>query len=137
MSRLKAPRTTGTIRFDGPMFSADPGRTFRQNVRDLMDAVAAEGAEDAQTRIAGIPPAGIHTGATRAKIVGRVKSRSGRRWASTAVIGIPNMGTPAESIQSHAAIAGIERLHHVMRDTAKSIRAARDVNVAELLKGIA
>ena len=34
-----------TVRFEGPFFTRDPGKTLRGNVRDMMEALAVE-AED-------------------------------------------------------------------------------------------
>jgi hypothetical protein len=135
VARLKL---TGTIRYEGPFFTQDPGRTFAQNARAMMAAIAAEGEADVKARIASIPPRGVDTGETRRKFVGRVASHSGRRWRATAVIGIPNVGMDAdEAIHTYAAMASIERRYGPVAATSRALRQARAINAAELLKGIA
>lgn len=137
MARVGRPRMVGTITRTGAFFEKDPGLTIGENARRLMEAVAAEGERDAQARIASLPPAGVRTGATRRRIVGRARSHRGKPWRLTAVIGIPNVGmTEDEAIRTYAAMAAIERRYHPMRATSTALRGAAAVNRAELTRGL-
>jgi hypothetical protein len=65
----------------GPFFRRDPVKTFRQNLRTMMDELAQEAAATAQAAY----PIGP-SGAGRRGIVGRTKNLRGQRWAVTAVV---------------------------------------------------
>lgn len=132
-----------TIDLKGPFFTKQPGKTFRQNVRVMMAAVAAEGEADVQAQLRagegnrrrishGVAPDRVSGHA-----VGRVHSLGGNLWAVTAVISVNNSGlTPAQGIALMAAAAVVERQTHAFRRTTGRLRRARSVNTTELLKGI-
>ena len=71
-----------TISLKGPFFQADPARTFRQNVRVMMRAVAAEGEADVKAQLrAGESqryPLGMGMGRVSHHVVGRVASLTGK-----------------------------------------------------------
>lgn len=137
MARIAAPRTVGTIVADGPFFDRDPTRTLDENVRDFLDRFAEEGERDLVARISSIPPRGVRTGQTRAKVRGRTRAHSGKRWKRTAVIGIPNVGmTETEAISTYAAMAGIERRYHPVRDMASALNSATAISSADLTRGM-
>jgi hypothetical protein len=130
-----------TITYDGPFFRNDPAKTFRQNIRGMMDAVAAEGERDvvAQLRAgeASRRPVSNNVGRVSEHVRGRTRSLAGKRWAVTAVVSVNNRGwSRAQGIALMAAAAGLERRVGAFRKTKNRIGRARKVNMAELLKGI-
>lgn len=66
--------------FSGPFFERDPKETVRQNIRDMLVALAAEG----QSQVQAVFP--VKTGAGRAGVVGRVQSMTGKPWYLNAVV---------------------------------------------------
>jgi hypothetical protein len=128
---------TTHINLSGPIFTHDGTKTFLQNVRVLMDAMATEGAKEAQTRVRATPRA-RPTGRRADIITGRTHAHAGKRWAYSAVIGIPMPpgGDAAQSIRDHAAMAEIERKWHPIRGAVQTLQASAAVNRAELAKGL-
>lgn len=130
-----------TISFDGPFFRYDPVKTFRQNVREMMDAVAAEGEKDvvAQLRAgeARRRPVTLNVGRVADHVRGRTRNLAGKRWAVTAVVSVNNRGwTPAQGMALMAAASRVEGQTHAFRKTKNRIGRSRKTNMAELLKGI-
>jgi hypothetical protein len=133
-----------TIDLSGPFFQHDPGKTFLQNVRRMMEAIAKEGEEDVRAQLqAGegsrSPLSAFYGGADRTSMhaIGRVQSITGRQWSTHAVISVNNSGlSSAQGISLMAASAIVERKTHAFRNTAKRIRSARAINAAELAKGL-
>lgn len=136
-----ARRTITTIRYDGPFFRKDPARTFRQNIRTMLDATAQEGATDVRAQLAAgnasrapIRYIGDHVSA---HVVGRVHSLSGKPWAVTAVVSVNNSGySKRAGIALMAAASEVEGRTGAFRRTQTRVRRAKAVNAAELLKGI-
>lgn len=138
MTRIKT-----TIDLSGPFFSRDPRKTFRENVRVLMDAVAAEGERDVRSALqsgegrrrpvsAGVLPARVS-----AHAIGRTSSISGKRWAVTAVVSVRNRGmSKRQGTALMAAAASLERRFHPFRRTTSRLRKSRAVNQAELSRGL-
>lgn len=138
-----AGRFTTTITKEGPFFRNSPVLTFRQNVRKMMAAVAAEGAADVvgqmQVGESGRVPIsrGIQPARVSGHVVGRVAGISGKPWAVTAKVSALGAGlSRTDAIALHAAAATIERRDHPFRRTAGRLRRSRAVNQAELLKGL-
>ena len=124
------------VSHSGPAFERDPARTFRQNVRDMMDEIAEWGEADVQRRIAAIGPLGIRTGRTRSRYVGRTHALIGKRWAVTAVVSPSTEGLGrSEAIGVMAAASAIEGRHRVIRASARALRRFRARMQAELLEG--
>jgi hypothetical protein len=129
----------------GPFFRKDPAKTFRQNVRAMMDAVAAEGEKDVKAQLAAgeggrAPVTGWGTNTrTRMHVAGRTKSLAGKRWAVTAVVELRMPGSPPRprAISLRAAMAEIETASHPFRKTKNRIGRTRKTNMSELLKDIA
>lgn len=105
-----------TVKLEGPFFKKDPRRTFRQNVRDFMDEVAALGeaevkagmraGEGSRAPVSG----GVQPARVSGHVVGRTRSLSGRRWAVSAVVSVSGHGLPRkQAIALKAAAANIER----------------------------
>lgn len=137
-------RNATTIKLDGPFFQRDPAKTFRQNIRVLMKAVAEEGEADVRAQLrAGQDhrrpiSRGVSPDRVADHVVGRVTSLSGRLWAVTAVVSVNNRGlTKVQGIALMAAASTLEGRTHAFRRTTGRIRRSRKVNTEELLKGIA
>jgi hypothetical protein len=130
-----------SIDLTGPFFVHDPAKTFRQNIRLLMDVLAAEGEADVKTQMRSgeggrRPMRGIIPERVSGHVVGRTSSLRGRRWAVTAVVSVNNSRlSPAQGKTLMAAASVLEGRHGYFRRTAGRLRKARK-NV-ELLKGIA
>lgn len=136
-------KITTTIDRSGPFFQRDPTRTFRQNVRVLMDKVAEAGEADVKAqlrqgeggrkKLRGITPPRVS-----GHVVGRTRNLRGKRWAVTAVVSVNNSGlSKRQGVSLMAASAMLEGRLHAFRRTTNRVRRARSVNVDELLKGIA
>lgn len=129
---------TTRVDFSGPFFTRDPGKTLRGNVRDLMEALAAEMESDVRAQItghAGDMP--YSTGWTYQHTIGRTESYNGKRWAATAVVSANTAGMSAEdAIRTKAAAATIERRWHPYRKTARSVRSSRALLRANLTEGL-
>lgn len=140
MARTKI---TTTIDTSGPFFTKDPAKTFRQNIRVLMDQYAALGEEDVKAQLKQgesrrRPMHGITPVRVSGHVVGRTKNLRGKRWAVTAVVSVNNSGfSKAQGKTLMAAAATIERREHTFRRTSARLRRARKLNQAELLKGVA
>lgn len=138
-----ARRTQSIIDTSGPFFTKDPTKSFRGNIRDLMDAIAREGEGDVKVQLRqgenGRYPlgGGIRPGRVSGWIVGRTVNRIGRRWQVTAVVSVNNSGlTSEQGITLMAAASYLEGQLHVFRRTTSRLRRGRAVNQAELLKGL-
>jgi len=127
-----------TVRFEGPFFRSNPGKTLRGNVRDMMEALAVEAEDEVKTEVgahAGQMPR--YTGYSRNAIVGRVKSVAGKPWMASMVVSSSTVGKDAaESKRTLAAASIIEGRWHIFRRTASAIRRSRAVLRADLVKGL-
>ena len=137
-------KITTTIDKSGPFFAHDPAKTFRANIRTMMEAVAAEGEADVSAQMrateGGRRPisSGVQPDRVGRNVVGRVTSLSGKKWAVTAVVSVNNSGfTPRQGIALMAAASRVEGQIHAFRKTTSRIKSTRRVNVDELLRGIA
>lgn len=136
-----ATKIASTIKFDGPFFRQSPAKTFRQNVRVMMDAVAAEGQADVRAQLesgnSSRSPIAVIGGHVSDHAIGRTHALTGKRWAVSAVVSVNNSGLSRRGgIALMAAAATVERKMHAFRRTTTRLRKARAVNVAELLRGI-
>ena len=138
-----ATKIATTIDMSGPFFRQNPGKTFRQNIRVMMAAVAAEGQADVDAQLrageASRQPisAGVQPARVSAHAVGRVRSLTGKQWAVTAVVSVNNTGlSRQQGVALMASASVLERREHAFRRTASRLRRARAVNTVELLKGI-
>lgn len=133
-----------TMNVKGPFFEHDPAKTFRQNIRVMLAAVAAEGRSDVIAQLeqgqAGRLPigSGVEPERVSGHVVGRVASLGGKPWKVTAVVSVNNSGfTPKQGIALMAAGSVVERRTGAFKRTTGRIRRSKHVNVDELLKGIA
>lgn len=136
-----ARKLSGMV-YSGPFFEHDPKKTFRQNARVMLKAIADEAAADIQTQLrAGESTRSqIHVGGGRvsAEVEGYTRGvRSGNPWALTARVHIRNTGlTKKRAVSLHAAGSRLEGRIHAFRKTTSAMRRARALNRVELLKGI-
>ena len=126
------------VDFKGPFFIRDPSKTFRANVRDFMDAVAAEGERDVRQQIEARRGSMKHyTGHTAEHVRGRTKSLAGKRWAVTAVVGMDTSGMDRkQAIRTQDAAASVESRFHPLRRTTAAIKRGRAAQMANLTKGL-
>lgn len=130
-----------TIDKTGPFFRSVPSKTFLENVRVMLEAVAKEGEQDAEAQLR-VGQAGrelITYGGDRVSqhVVGRVTSIAGRKWGLSAVISVNNSHlNRAQGISLMAAASEIEGRLHVFRRTTSRLRSAKAINLAELTKGL-
>lgn len=137
-------RFASNISKTGPFFTKDPAKTFRQNIRVMMDALAAEGEADVRGQLQAGEGSryplggGIRPGRVSAHVKGRTHALTGKRWAVSAVVSVNASGLNArQAIKLQAAGSVVEAETHAFRRTRGRIARARAVNRAELLKGIA
>jgi hypothetical protein len=136
-----ATKITTTIQKTGPFFAKDPGKTFRQNARILMAAVAFEGERDVRAQMqagnARRRPISRLGGHASDHVLGRTAGISGRPWAVSAVVSVRNTGfSPIQGVSLMAAASRVEQETHAFRRTTSRIRRSRAANLEELLKGI-
>lgn len=137
------------VTFSGPFFARDPRKTFRENARDLMDAIASDG-----QRIARELATGPEGDAVRGRVIGRSHALTGRRWALTAVVSVSTAGLDRRQAIRLRAIAagrhdpvtaggrrigttqGLEGRAHTFRRSAGRMRRMRADAVARLTRGL-
>lgn len=138
MARTKSLSKQLQITLEGDFFSRDPSKTFGANVRDMMDALAAEAEKSVRAEIvsrAGSMP--YSTGWTARTIRGRTRSLTGKRWRVSAVISADTSGmSRRDAIRTKAAAASIEARWRPFRRTAAAMRRSRAVLAANLTKGM-
>lgn len=131
------------IDLSGPFFRNDPGQTFRQNARRLVDETADQGkleleeqmrsGESGRARVRLIDPPRVS-----AHIVVENRVRSSRPDEVVATVKIGTGGMSArQAISARAAGSEIEKRSHPGKRTATVLRRVTKLNAAELLKGIA
>ena len=132
-------RYRSSIALDGPFFRNDPGKTFRQNARAMMEAVAKEGAKDVTGRMGNgrsRAPVSIGGGTVADRVVPLV-AFNGQLGDVTAVVLVATKGlSRREAIAVRAAGSEVETQTHAFRQMTTRMRRARAINQAELLKGI-
>lgn len=127
---------TAKVELDGDFFRRDPGKTLRANVRDMMEALAAEMEREVKSIIAGAPMA-HSTGWSYEHTIGRVESYAGNRWGTWAVVSANTSGmSRADAIRTKAAAATIERRFHPYRRVKGGVYRLRPVMQANLVKGL-
>ena len=130
---------TTKVELSGNLFKRDPGKTFYSNLRDMLDALAAEMETQTKDQI------GAHegsmpgwTGWSRDKVVGYTTSaKTGKRWATWAAVGSVTEGmSAADAKRTKAAAASIERRFHPYRKVKAGVYRARALLRADLTKGL-
>ena len=129
---------TTKVELSGNFFKRDPGKTFRGNVRDMLDALASEMESIVQGEIAG--RAGSmpgYTGWSHDHTVGRTESQSGKRWGTWAVVSAnTNQMSAKDAIRTKAAAATIERRWHPYRQVKSAVYRSRALIRANLTEGL-
>lgn len=132
-----------TINAKGPFFTKDPAKTFRQNIRVLMDELAEAGESDVKAQLrsgeGGRFPlgGGIRPGRVSGHVVGRTSNLSGKRWQVTAVVSVNNRGfSKVQAVKLMAAASWLERTVRPFRRTTQRLRRLRSGAEAALLKGL-
>lgn len=135
-------RVKTTVELTGPFFQRDPKKTFRHNVRRMLQGLADEsqksirGAFDAGAS-SRLPIARIPGDRVADHVIGRVRALGGRPWALTAVVSVNNRGwSPQQGISLMAAASRVEHVVHAFRDVASQIRSSRAVLGANLTEGL-
>jgi hypothetical protein len=124
----------------GPFFTKDPKKTFRQNVRDMMDQLAAAGESDVRAQMqAGEgsrkPLRGISPDRVSGHVRGRVDSLAGKRWALNAVVSVNNSRLSRQGgISLMAAASRVESETHAFRRTAA--RSRKVSKMTDLMDGL-
>lgn len=120
----------------GPFFRVDPRKTFRQNARVLLQAVAEEGEKNVKARApyytgrGGDPNAHI-----RDHIRGRVVSLRGKPWALTSVVSSLFHMYNTYNGKHYGYGRKLERKYRFFRRGVASIRKQRR-EATQLLKGL-
>lgn len=123
----------------GNFFTHDPGKTLYANLRDMLDAVAAEMETEVKRDILsrqGEMP--YWTGRTLGTVEGYTTSKkTGKRWATWAAVGTVTAGMgKADAIRTKAAAATIERRFHPFRKVKQGIYRSRALLSANLAKNL-
>lgn len=126
------------VSLSGPFFAPSADNTLRQNIRQMLAAVAAEGESAVQQR------SPWFTGAFVAGVEGRVKATDGKRWALTAVISQTHVyawkekGKRGFSGRAEAQYRGgkVEARYRMFRAVTGQLKAARAVLAADIAKGL-
>lgn len=138
MSSSDYTRVTTKIDLSGNFFTRNPGKTLRQNVRDMNDALADWMETEVKNAIAGNAGQMPNwTGWSRDHIRGRTVSRVGKRWGTWAVVSAYTEGmTKADAIRTKAAAASIERRWHPFRRVKSGVYRSRPLITANLSKNL-
>lgn len=136
-------RLSSTISTSGPFFQRDPSKTFRANVKLMMDRVAEVGEQDVRNQLlvgqATRDPLGgdIVPERVSGHVHGRTKSLTGKRWAVTAVVSVQNKGfTAKQGIKLMAAASLLEGRTHAFAKTTARLQRVAKINTDELMRGI-
>lgn len=133
-----------TVEFEltGPFFTKDPAKTYAENVQELMEKLAREGAEEVRRGFgqgsAGRSPVSALGDRVADHIIGRVvarPSRGGRSWRASGVFQVYAEGMDAKTAKSLMAAGSVleGRLGVIRRVTRKLASRLRQV---DLTKGI-
>jgi len=129
---------TSDVKLEGDFFRRDPGKTFRANVRDMLDELAEWMEAEVKGQIEGhageMPD---YTGWSAAQTVGRTTSQSGKRWGTWARVSAFTGGMGAtDAIRTKAAASTIERRWHPYRQVKSAVYRARPLITANLTEGL-
>jgi hypothetical protein len=129
---------TSKVELSGDFFKRDPGKTLRQNVRSMLDALAAEMERLVQDEIAGHAGAmPRYTGWSHLHTVGRTASYSGKRWGTWAVVSANTQGmSKADAKRTKAAAVTIEQRWHPYRKVKGAVYRSRALLRADLTEGL-
>jgi hypothetical protein len=133
-TRVRSGHSQASVTFSGPFFETDIGKTFRQNVRMMLEGMAREGEGAIKSALP------HKSGDTAAGVVGRVHSLTGKPWALTAVISqsrvFPWVNHRSGRGQAEYRGGRLEARQHQFRRVTTALRRARAVAVADLTRGM-
>lgn len=138
---MTEPRVSLTtkVTLEGDFFSRDPVKSYRQNIRDMLEALSVEMEEQVKSQI------GSHQGEmprwsgwthdhTKGYVTGAM---SGRRWQYWAAVAAYTSGmSKADAIRTKAAAVTIEKRWHPYRNVKSGVYRARALISADLAKGL-
>lgn len=143
MMVTRTSKSITTIDLSGPFFTHDPRKTFRQNVKVLMDRLAEEGERDVKAKMRSGESrrrelsTHIYPGRVSGHVIGRTKSLKGKNWEVTAVVSVNNSRfSKAEGTALMAGASNVERQTKAFRKMTARMRRAKALNTVELLKGL-
>jgi hypothetical protein len=119
-----------TIDLSGPLFTRDPGKTVRQNMRRAIEGLVEEGEHTVQS----LWP--VRTGRGRAGSRGRVTSLSGKPWFLTGVVSATYVYPWPGGGSKQYRGGKVEAKHGMFRKTAAAMRRSRKVIAADLTRGL-
>lgn len=130
---------TAKVTLDGNFFRRDPGKTLRANVRDMLDALAAEMEKEVKGIIGGAAGAmprytGWSYQHTRGYTTSGVTGRRWQTWAAVSAYTADLSKVPA--IRTKAAAATIEKRFHPYRRVRGGVYRLRPVLTANLTRGL-
>jgi hypothetical protein len=136
-----------TIDMSGPFFTHDPAKTFRQNARSMMKAIAEEGESDVKAQLqageSGRYPISNAVKPSRVSahvVAGVPYTPQGRNVKGAPInvhVYVGNRGfSTKQGVALMAAHGWLESQVHAFRKTTNRLRRARKANAAELLKGL-
>lgn len=130
---------TTKVQLEGNFFKYQPGKTLKQNVGDMLEAIAAWLDKETDSGIAahaGQMP--YWTGWTLKANQGYVESAvTGKHWETWAAAGTVTAHMDAKDARrTKAAAASIERRWHPWRNAKSGVYRSRAVVQAALAKGI-
>ena len=130
---------TSKVQLEGDFFKRDPGKTFRANVRDMLDKLAEWMEAEVRSEIAG--KAGSmprYTGWSHDHTLGYTTSgKTGKRWGTWAAVGAVTAGMDKkDAIRTKAAAATIEKRFHPYRRVKSGIYRSRPIIQANLARGL-
>ena len=140
-----------SISTSGPFFRNQPGATFRANARSMLRAMAIEGQDDIKGQLAageakraiisnGVQPTRVREHVTAGVPFTPTTGKRATVFGGNIIVNIyiPNWGyTPEQGRALMAAYGGLARKTGAFARTARRLRSARAINVAELLRNIA
>ncbi len=136
-----ARQASASVDISGPFFKVDVEKTLLQNIQKMMQGLADEGATAARANLEAGSGRRALVRMTQDRVadhvIGRVGSRTGKRWWAAAVVQVDNYGMDAATSRSLMAAASVlESRGHPIRKVATKIRQSRAVLQANLTAGM-
>jgi hypothetical protein len=123
------------VKYQGPFFMHDPGKTFAQNAHDFVEQITTE----AETQAFIFASPARKSGTLESFIHGRVESVTGKPWAYVGIVSTYGLGRdkwPGGPFNGFFNYAGkVNERVGFMQRARQSLIDARAAN-ADLLKGI-
>lgn len=130
---------TAKVTLEGPFFVKNPGKTFYQNLGDMLAKLAEEMQTEVEAQIAAhASEMPFYTGWSHDHAVGYTTSaKTGKHWATWAAVGSVTAGMGRDDARrTKAAAASIERRFHPYRNVKAGVYRARALITADLTRGL-